>query len=212
MLQQLRASIVSVLVLTVVTGLVFPAVIFGIAKVAFPRQAGGSLVRVNGQVVGSELIAQNFTNAGYFHPRPSANSFDGANSGGTNLAPTSKKLMEGRHSGKKDDPTDFDGMKDLAAAYRKENVQADGTPLPDSVAIPTDAVTRSASGLDPEISPANADLQIYRVAKARGIPVDQVRQLIAPNTQARTLGVLGEPRVNVLKLNLALDGAAPLKK
>ncbi len=140
------------------------------------------------------------------------NRFDGANSGGTNLGPTSKKLMEGQHGGKKDDATDFDGMKDLAAAYRKENVQADGTPLPDGVAIPTDAVTRSASGLDPEVSPTNADLQVYRVAKARGTSVEQVRGLLTQNTQARTLGVLGEPRVNVLKLNLALDGAAPLKK
>jgi K+-transporting ATPase ATPase C chain len=212
MLQQLRASIVSVLVLTLVTGLVFPFVIFGLAKAVFPRQAEGSLIKVNGQVVGSELIAQNFTNAGYFHPRPSTNSFDGANSGATNLAPTSKKLMEGQHSGKKDDPTDFDGIKDLAAAYRKENIQADGSPLPDSVAIPTDAVTRSASGLDPEISPANADFQVYRVAKARGVSIEQVRQLLTQNTQGRTLGVLGEPRVNVLKLNIALDALAPIKK
>lgn len=212
MMQQLRASVVSVLVLTLLTGFAFPFVIFGLSKAVFPRQAEGSLIKVNGKVVGSELIAQNFANAGYFHPRPSANSFDGANSGGTNLAPTSKKLMEGIHSGKKDDPGDFDGIKDLAAAYRKENVQADGTPLPDSVAIPTDAVTRSASGLDPEISPANADLQVYRVAKARGISVDQLRPLIAQNTQARALGVFGEPRVNVLKLNVALDGVAPLKK
>lgn len=212
MLQQLRASIVSVLVLTLVTGIVFPFVIFGLARAVFPHQAEGSLIRVNGQIVGSELIAQNFTNAGYFHPRSSANSFDGANSGATNLAPTSKKLMEGQHSGKKDDPADFDGIKDLAAAYRKENVQADGTPLSDSVALPTDAVTRSASGLDPEISPANADLQVYRVVHARHVSIEQVRQLIAQNTQARSFGVFGEPRVNVLKLNIALDALAPLKK
>jgi K+-transporting ATPase ATPase C chain len=212
MLQQLRASIVSVLVLTLVTGIVFPFVIFGLAKAVFPRQAEGSLIKVNGQVVGSEIIAQNFTNAGYFHPRPSANSFDGANSGATNLAPTSKKLMEGIHSGKKDDPGDFDGIKDLAAAYRKENIQADGTPLPDSVAIPTDAVTRSASGLDPDISPANADLQVYRVAKARSLTPEKVREAIMQNTQGRSLGVFGEPRVNVLKLNIALDALAPLKK
>lgn len=212
MLKQLRASIVSVLLLTLVTGIVFPFVIFGLAKAVFPRQAEGSLIKVNNVVVGSELIAQNFTNAGYFHPRPSANSFDGANSGGTNLAPTSKKLMEGIHSGRKDDPGDFDGIKDLAAAYRKENIQADGTPLPDSVAIPTDAVTRSASGLDPEISPTNADLQVYRVAKARGISIEQVRQALVQNTTGRTLGLLGEPRVNVLKLNLAMDALAPLKK
>jgi K+-transporting ATPase ATPase C chain len=212
MFTHLRASLVSVLVLTLLTGLAFPFVIFGLARALFPHQAEGSLITVDNQVVGSELIGQNFANPGYFHPRPAANSYDGANSGGTNLGPTSKKLMEGQHSGKKDDSTDFDGMKDLAAAYRKENVQADGTPLPDSVALPTDAVTRSASGLDPEISPANADLQVYRVAGARGISIAQVRQALAQNTRGRTLGLLGEPRVNVLKLNLALDAAAPLKK
>ncbi|MCW3050904.1 MAG: K+-transporting ATPase, subunit [Chthonomonadales bacterium] len=212
MLQQLRASIVSVLLLTLVTGIVFPFVIFGLGKAVFPRQAEGSLIKVNGEVVGSELIGQNFANPGYFHPRPSANSYAADNSGGTNLAPTSKKLMEGIHSGKKDDPGDYDGIKDLAAAYRKENIQADGSPLPDSVAIPTDAVTRSASGLDPDISPANADLQVYRVAKARSVSIEQVRQLLAQNTQGRTFGLLGEPRVNVLKLNVALDGLAPLKK
>lgn len=212
MLQQLRASIVSVLILTLVTGIVFPFVIFGIAKAAFPHQAEGSLIKVNGQIVGSEWIGQNFSSPGYFHPRPAANGYDGANSGGTNLGPTSKKLLEGIHSGKKDDPGDFDGIKDLAAAYRKENIQADGLPLPDSVALPTDAVTRSASGLDPEISPANADLQVYRVAKARGLTPEKVREAIAQNTQGRTFGLLGEPRVNVLKLNLALDTIAPLKK
>ncbi len=212
MLHQLRAAIVSVLVITVLTGLLFPLVIFGVSKAAFPRQAEGSLIRVNGQVVGSELLGQNFAAPGYFHPRPAANSYDGANSGGTNLAPTSKKLMEGQHSGKKDDPTDFDGIKDLAAAYRKENIQADGNPLPDSVALPTDAVTHSASSLDPEISPANADLQVSRVAKARSLTPEQVRTLLAENTQGRTLGVLGEPRVNVLKLNLALDSKFPLKR
>jgi len=212
MLQQLRASIVSVLVLTLVTGIVFPFVIFGLGKAVFPHQAEGSLIRVNGQLVGSELLGQSFVAPGYFHPRPSANRYAADNSGGTNLAPTSKKLMEGIHSGKKDDPGDFDGMKDLAAAYRKENVQADGSPLPDSVAIPTDAVSRSASGLDPEISPANADLQVYRVARARGVSIEQVRRLLVQNTQGRTFGLLGEPRVNVLKLNIALDSATPLKK
>ncbi len=212
MLTQLRASIVSVLVITALFGLLFPLVIFGLGKAIFPRQAEGSLIRVNGQVVGSELIGQSFAAPGYFHTRPAANGYDGANSGGTNLAPTSKKLMEGIHSGKKDDPGDFDGMKDLAAAYRKENVQADGNPLPSTVALPADAVTRSASGLDPEVSPANADLQVYRVAKARGTTPEKVRHLVAENTKGRTLGVLGEPRVNVLKLNLALDSAAPIKR
>jgi len=212
MVLQLRASIVSVLILTLITGIAFPFVIFGLGKALFPLQAEGSLIKVNGKVVGSALLGQSFANPGYFHPRPSANGYDASNSGGTNLAPTSKKLMEGIHSGKKDDPGDFDGMKDLAAAYRKENIQADGSPLPDTVAIPTDAVTRSASGLDPDISPANADLQVYRVAKARSLSIGQVRPLLAQNTQARTFGLLGEPRVNVLKLNLALDSLVPLKK
>lgn len=210
MLQQLRPAIMSVIVLTILTGLIFPAIVTGIAKIAFPHQANGSLIEQNGKVVGSELIGQNFVAPGYFHPRPSnaGSGYDAANSGGTNLGPTSDKLINGIHkktADGKDDPGNFDGIKDLAAAYRKENG------LADNAEVPADAVTRSASGLDPEISPANADLQAKRVAGARGLGEDAVQKLVAENTAGRQLGVLGEPRVNVLKLNLALDQAAPGK-
>lgn len=210
MLQQLRPAIVSVLVITVLFGLLFPFAVTGVAQAVFPRQAKGSLIEQGGKVVGSELIGQNFAAPGYFHPRPSAagNGYDAANSGGTNLGPTSDKLINGVHkktADGKDDPSNFDGIKDLAAAYRKENG------LPDNAEVPADAVTRSASGLDPEISPANAALQVGRVAKARGLGEDAVRKLVDENTAGRQLGFLGEPRVNVLKLNLALDKAAPGK-
>lgn len=210
MLRQLRAAIVSVLIITVLTGLLFPAVITGIAQAAFHRQANGSLIVRNGQVIGSDLIGQNFAAPGYFHPRPSAagSGYDAASSGATNLGPTSDKLINGIHKklpNGKDDPGNFDGVKDLAAAYRTENG------LPADAPLPADAVTRSASGLDPEISPENAELQVPRVAKARGLPEDRVKALVADNTQGRTFGLLGEPRVNVLRLNLALDAAAPGK-
>ncbi len=210
MFRQLRAAIVSVLVITILTGLIFPAVITVIAKLVFPHQANGSLIEQNGKVVGSEVIGQNFVAAAYFHPRPSAagNGYDAANSGGTNLAPTSDKLLNGIHkktADGKDDPGNFDGIKDLAAAYRKENG------LPDNAEIPADTATRSASGLDPEISPANADLQVKRVATARGLSEVAVRKILGKNTAGRQLGFLGEPRVNVLKLNIALDRAAPVK-
>src|SRR5215471_10516410 len=201
MLQQLRPAIMSVLVFTILTGLLFPFAITGIAKVVFPRQANGSLIEQNGKVIGSENIGQNFTAPGYFHPRPSAagNGYDAANSSGTNLGPTSDKLINGIHKklpDGKDDPGNFDGIKDLAAAYRKENG------LADTAQVPADAVTRSASGLDPHISPANADLQVARVAKTRGLPEDQVRKLVAENTDGRQLGFLGEPGVRVLMVNI----------
>jgi K+-transporting ATPase ATPase C chain len=204
MLQQLRPAVVSVLVFTILTGLIFPAVITGIAQVAFRHQANGSLIVQNGKVVGSELIGQNFAAPGYFHPRPSAagSGYDAANSGGTNLGPTSDKLINGIHKklpDGKDDPGNFDGIKDLRNAYLKENE------LPANTNIPADAVTRSASGLDPHISPANALLQVRRVAKARNMPETQVAALVKANTEGRQFGALGEPRVNVLKLNLALD-------
>jgi K+-transporting ATPase ATPase C chain len=210
MLKQLRPAIMSVIVMTVFFGLVFPLVVTGIVKVAFPHQANGSLIEQNGKVIGSELIGQSFAKPEYFHPRPSAagNGYDAANSGGTNLGPTSDKLINGIHKklpDGKDDPGNFDGIKDLAAAYRKENG------LADNAQAPADAVTRSASGLDPEISPANAALQVGRVAKARGVAEDRVRKVLDENTKGRQLGFLGEPRVNVLKLNIALDKAAPGK-
>ena len=208
MFRQLRAAIVSVLLLTILCGFIFPGVITVLAKVAFPRQANGSLIEQNGKVVGSEIIGQNFAAPGYFHPRPSAagNGYDATSSSGTNLGPTSDKLINGIHKklpNGKDDPGNFDGIKDLAAAYRKENG------LADNAAIPADAATRSASGLDPEISPANADIQAPRVAKARGLSEDAVKKIIADNTAGRQLGFLGEPRVNVLLTNIALDKAAP---
>jgi K+-transporting ATPase ATPase C chain len=203
-MKQLRPAIALTLFFVVLFGLAFPAVVWALGSVAFPNQAGGSLIKdAHGNVVGSALLGQNFTKPEYFHPRPSAAGagYDAANSSGTNLGPTSDKLI----NGVKDDPATKDvdetflGYRDLAKAYREENGLA-----PDSV-IPADAATRSGSGLDPDISPANAELQVARVAKARGLSTERVRQAVSDNTSGRFLGVSGEPRVNVLKLNLALD-------
>ncbi|MCC6445892.1 MAG: K(+)-transporting ATPase subunit C [Armatimonadetes bacterium] len=210
MFKQLRAAVMSVLVLTMLTGLIFPLAITGIAQVIFPKQANGSLIVRNGRTVGSELIGQTFTAPGYFHPRPSAadSGYDAGTSGGTNLGPSSDKLINGVHKSLpdgKDDPGNYNGIKDLLAAYRKENG------LPDSAQVPVDAVTRSASGLDPHISPANAAFQLRRVARTRGFSEHAVRELLAQYTEGRQYGILGEPRVNVLMLNLALDEAAPGK-
>jgi K+-transporting ATPase ATPase C chain len=204
-MKHLRPAILLTLFFVVLTGIGFPVVVWAIGNVAFPHQAGGSLLKdAHGNVVGSSLLGQNFTKPEYFHPRPSAagSGYDAANSSGTNLGPTSDKLINGI----KDDPATKDvdesypGFKDLAKAYREENGLA-----PDAV-IPADAATRSASGLDPHISPANAELQVARVAKARGLDAARVRQVVAEHTEGRTLGFLGEPRVNVLELNRALDG------
>lgn len=204
-MKHLRPAILLTVFFVVLTGFAFPVVVWTIGRVAFPSRASGSLIRnSHGQVIGSSLLGQTFTKPEYFHPRPSAAGagYDAANSSGTNLGPTSDKLV----SGIKDDPATKDvdetylGFFDLAKAYREENGLA-----PDAV-IPADAATRSASGLDPHISPGNAELQTARVAKARGLAVDRVRRLVAETTQGRTLGFLGEPRVNVLELNLALDG------
>ena len=207
MLQQLRPAIVSVLAFTVLTGLIFPAIITGIAKVAFPYQANGSLIEENGKVVGSALIGQPFTKPEYFHPRPSAagSGYDAGASSGTNLGPTSDKLINGIHkktADGKDDPGNYDGIKDLAVAYRKENN------LPDNAPVPADAVTRSASGLDPHISPENAALQIKRVAQARKADEATIQSAVAAATEGRTLGIIGEPRVNVVLLNRELDKSA----
>jgi len=173
MLRQLRPALVGVIAVLIIFGLAFPALVTAIAQVAFPHQANGSLLLQGGQPVGSTLIGQSFTGPKYFHPRPSAagNGYDPTASGGTNLGPTSDKLLNGVHKklpNGQDDPGNFDGMKDLAAAYRKENGLAPDAPLP------ADAVTRSASGLDPDISPANALLQVPRVAQARGLDEAQV--------------------------------------
>jgi potassium-transporting ATPase KdpC subunit len=191
MFKQLRPAILSVLVFTVVCGLVFPLVITGIAQVVFPHQANGSLIVKNGQVIGSELIGQNFSKPEYFHPRPSAagGGYDAANSSGSNLGPTSQKLM--------------DQIRDRVTAYRTENE------LTASALVPADAVTASASGLDPQISLENARLQAARVAKGRHVDVAVVHHLITVYTQKRQLSILGEPGVNVLELNLALDQLTP---
>ena len=203
MLKQLRPAITSVLVFTILTGLVFPALITGISKVVMPTQANGSLIERDGKVVGSRLIGQNFTSPRYFHPRPSSagSGYDGAASSGSNLGPTSDKLINGIKDDPKTKDTDesFAGIKQLATSYRTENGLTPNAP------VPADAVTRSASGLDPQISPENALLQATRVAKARSLPLERVKELISQNTQNRTVGILGEPGVNVLELNLALD-------
>lgn len=204
-MKYLRPALLLTAFFVVLTGLVFPAVVWGIGQLAFPSQAGGSLIKdAHGNVVGSALLGQAFSKAQYFHARPSAAGagYDAANSSGTNLGPTSDKLVHGI----KDDPATKDvdetylGFGDLARLYREENGLA-----PDSV-IPADAATRSGSGLDPDITPANAELQVNRVAKARGLDPARVRALLAEHTIPRSLGFLGEPRVNVLALNLALDG------
>jgi K+-transporting ATPase ATPase C chain len=200
-MKHIRPAIAFTLFFLIVTGLAFPAVVFGLSQALFPRQANGSLVKnASGQVVGSELIGQSFSDPKYFHPRPSAagSGYDGANSSGTNLGPTSDKLINGIHD-PKNPSGDFDGVKDLAKKYREENGLAPDTQLP------ADAVTRSASGLDPEISIANAELQVARVAKARRMNVETVRALIGPVTSGRFAGIYGDPAVNVLRLNLALD-------
>ncbi len=174
------------LVLTVLTGLLYPAVVTGIAQAVFPRQAQGSLIESNGKVIGSEIIGQNFTKPEYFHGRPSVagTGYDAANSGGSNLGPTNPKLVE--------------RIKADLAKFRAENPDYAGP-------IPADLLTSSASGLDPHISPASALAQAPRVAKARGVPLAQVQQLVGTYTENRQAGFLGEPRVNVLKINLALD-------
>jgi K+-transporting ATPase ATPase C chain len=201
----LRPALLLTLFFVVLTGLCFPVAVWAIGRVAFPRQAAGSLItNAQGKVVGSSLLGQSFAKPQYFHPRPSAAGagYDAANSSGTNLGPTSDKLVNGI----KDDPATKDvdetflGFAGLAKAYRMENE------LAPNALIPEDAATRSGSGLDPEISRGNAELQVARVAKARGMTPEDVRRLVDKNTDGRDLGVLGEPGVNVVTLNLALDG------
>ena len=187
---QLRPAIVLTFVFIVVTGLIYPGVVTAVARLVFPNQASGSLVTANGQVIGSRLIGQQFTQPWYFHPRPSAagNGYDATASGGTNKGPTDRKLADTL----------------IASAI----AQAESAGVPKG-RIPTDMATASASGLDPHISPANALFQVARVAAARGVDSSQVRDLALHYVESRQFGFLGEPRVNVLALNLALDNAFP---
>jgi K+-transporting ATPase ATPase C chain len=197
MLRELRPAIVLVIILTLITGLAYPLVMTGIAGVLFPTQAQGSLVEIDGKVVGSTLIGQEFTSDKYFHGRPSATTapdpndssktvsapYNAANSGGSNLGPTNKALI--------------DRVKADVDKLKQENPSAP---------VPIDLVTTTGSGLDPDISPEGALFQVPRVAKARNIPEDRLRQLVNDHAQGRLLGLFGEPRVNVLALNMALDG------
>jgi len=196
MLKEIRPAIVMILLMTVVTGLVYPLAMTGLAGAVFPHQAGGSLIEKDGKVLGSELIGQNFAKPGYFHGRPSATSdvdpkdpaktvpapYNAANSSGSNAGPTSKALAE--------------RVQEDIKALKEENPNAP---------IPIDLVTTSASGLDPDISPQAALFQVPRVAKERGIPEEKLRELVKLHTEGRLLGLIGEPRVNVLRLNMALD-------
>jgi potassium-transporting ATPase KdpC subunit len=197
MLKQIRPAIVMMVLLTVLTGLAYPLAMTGIAQVVFPHQARGSLIEKDGKVIGSELIGQNFTKPGYFHGRPSATTepdpkdatksvpapYNAANSSGSNAGPTAKSLIE--------------RMQEDVKALKEENP---------NVPVPVDLVTTSASGLDPDISPAAALFQVPRIAKERGLPEAQVRELVAQYTHGRFLGAIGEPTVRVLELNMALDG------
>jgi K+-transporting ATPase ATPase C chain len=193
MLSQLWPALRINIFLTILLGVGYPLAVTGISQLVFPHQANGSLIEKNGQVVGSELIGQNFTRPEYFQPRPSAAGSDGYDptaSGGFNYGPTNQKLI--------------DRVKASVDKFHKENPDYKGP-------IPADLLTASGSGLDPEISPASAQAEAARVAKARGISVDQINQLVAQYTKSPDLGLLGEPRVNVLKLNLALDQQYPRK-
>jgi potassium-transporting ATPase KdpC subunit len=246
MLKELGPGLRLTLIFTVLTGLLYPAVMTGVSELVFPKQANGSLVTVGGKVVGSSLIGQSFAKPEYFHPRPSAagNGYDATASSGSNLGPTSAKLLHGttKMDDKKNEIVDFDGINLRIVHYCVDNdipyessvpldqfkdshgdlddvklIKAfndDKAPLifAAKAPIPPDAVTASASGLDPHISPANAETQSARIAKARGVSADQLKQLIPQFTNRADLGFLGEPRVNVLMLNIALDQKFPVSK
>ncbi len=246
MWKEIKPAFLMLVVMTVLTGLIYPAVMTGVSQALFPRQANGSLVTVDGQVVGSSLLGQSFTRPEYFHPRPSSagGGYDPTASAGSNLGPTSAKLINGttKTDDKKNEVVDFDGISTRVVHYCVDNdlpyessvpldrfmtaagdlddvklIKAfndDKAPLlfRATTPIPADAVTASASGLDPHISPRNAELQVARVAKARGVPVEQVRNVVARHTEGRDLGFLGESRVNVLEMNLDIDRQFSAKK
>jgi K+-transporting ATPase ATPase C chain len=194
MWQQLLPALRITVVMTVLTGLIYPLAVTGLCQVLFHDKANGSLITVNDQVVGSALIGQNFSKAVYFQPRPSAAGNDGYDptaSGGSNLGPTNQKLI--------------DRVKTSVEKFRKENPTFKGP-------LPADLVTTSGSGLDPHISPASAAAQVNRVARARGIPAEQLQSIVDEHTEGRDLGFLGEPRVNVLLLNVALDRQFPVNR
>jgi K+-transporting ATPase ATPase C chain len=192
--EHLRPALVMTVLLCLLTGVIYPGVVTGLAQLLFPRQANGSLVEARGGVVGSILIGQQFTRPEYFHSRPSGAGagYDAAASAGTNKGPTDRKLADTLIAGA------------VSQVVREDHAERGH--------IPSDMVTASGSGLDPDISPANAELQIGRVARARRIPVARVQALVLRHTEGRQFGILGEPRINVLALNLALDSLAPVSK
>jgi K+-transporting ATPase ATPase C chain len=193
MKKNLIISVLMTVATTIIFGLAYPLLVAGLAQVIFPKKANGQLIEHNGKLVGSAVIGQGFSGAAYFHSRPSAAGYgyDAANSGGSNLGPTNQKLIERVH-------------QDVAAAQAEDNKP--------NQPVPIDLVTTSASGFDPDITPAAAEYQLARVAKARGIPEEQLREVVARHTEGRQLGFLGEPRINVVELNLDLDGSHPLGK
>ena len=186
MKKNLVTAVLMTVATTILLGIAYPLLVTGIATVLFPANASGQLIQRDGKAIGSRIIGQAFTGPGYFHSRQSAagNGYDAANSGGTNLGPTNKKLI--------------DRVQQDTASLQAENP---------GNSVPVDLVTTSASGLDPHISPASAEFQVPRIARERGVPMDEVRQLVAKHTAGRQLGFLGEPRVNVLELNLDLDSS-----
>lgn len=194
MLSELRAALVILLMMTVVTGLAYPFAVTGAAQALFPNQAAGSLIEKDGRIVGSSLIGQNFTKPGYFHGRPSATAdapYNAASSGASNLAPSARSLA--------------DAVSERVASFRKANPGEKGP-------VPSDLVTASASGLDPDITPAAALIQVRRVAAARHAAPSEISQLVEELTEHRSFGLLGEPRINVLRLNLELDARWPLAR
>jgi len=201
MKKNLITAVLMTIAATILLGIIYPLVVTGIAQVLFPKQANGQLIQKGNKTVGSRVIGQGFSGASYFHSRPSAagNGYDAANSGGSNLGPTNQKLID-RVKG------------DVTAAQTENHGSSSSVSASSSVSVPIDLVTTSASGFDPHITPAAAEYQLTRVARERGATIDQLRALLAKHTEGRQLGILGEPRVNVLELNLELDEQFPTNK